>query len=112
VLAFTRQSPLPSPSPVANILDGSTSSNALRDSWRPYLERVSLQLPYVQRDRILKGVVNNVTKFVDIGVHQDGFDHTTAPLNRYNKIPNEVARIEQINNLKVFITDTTRWTSQ
>ena len=37
------------------------------------------KLPYVQPDRILKGVVNNVTKFVDIVVNQDGFDHTSEP---------------------------------
>jgi transcriptional accessory protein Tex/SPT6 len=29
----------------------------------------------VQPDRILKGVITNATKFVDIGVNQDGFDH-------------------------------------
>jgi uncharacterized protein len=52
----------------------------------------------VQPDRILKGVVTKATKFVDIGVNQDGLDHISELANHYIKNPNEVVRTEQITN--------------
>ena len=46
--ALTRQRPLPSPSPVANILESSTSPNAPVTSWPPTFNERH-KLPYVYR---------------------------------------------------------------
>jgi hypothetical protein len=64
-----------------------------------------IRFPTCNRTGSSKRVVNNVTKFVDIVVNQDGFDHTPE-LTTTTKFLTK-SRIEQIDNLNVFGTDTT-----
>jgi len=65
----------------------------------------------LEPDRILPGIVTNVTAFgafVDVGVHRDGLVHVSELADRYVKDPNEVVRVRQQVRVKVLAVDIER----
>jgi uncharacterized protein len=65
----------------------------------------------LQVDKILEGVVSNVTNFgafVDVGVHQDGLIHISQLSQDYVKDPRDVVKAGDIVKVKVLEVDAPR----